>query len=332
MTTRRSIATALTLATLLAVPCVAPAIGAWDGPETGTLRIWNGQAGLSLRGSVGYLNGEARELVYSDLDGYRHQVSELIWDLRDLAMVGISGSAHFARRFHVRAAFWTAANEGGGQMEDYDWLMYEPDSPWTDYSLSDVDVTSASIVDLAFAVDIVSYKGFTLRGLAGYKQDYWAWSDYGVRHVYSSDPYSPGGFRDDVADEDGSTGIEYEQIFRVPYLGGELEFARGAWEANAYLKLSPIVTADDEDLHVHRHLLFEESFDGGTFVAAGVQVLRTFESGLYVAGAFDFQTIPEFDGDMTITDLDTGEVWSESDSAGISHFAYMLSLSLGYAF
>ena len=114
MTTRRSIATALSLATLLAVPCVAPAIGAWDGPETGTLRIWNGQAGLSLRGSVGYLNGEARELVYSDLDGYRHQVSELIWDLRDLAMVGISGSAHFARRFHVRAAFWTAASRAAG--------------------------------------------------------------------------------------------------------------------------------------------------------------------------------------------------------------------------
>jgi plasminogen activator len=329
MKMRCSLVAAAALFATLAPPPDARATGAMDGPEAGILT--NQWVSLSIRGSAGYLNGEARELVYSQIGGSQYKVSELIWDLDNLVMAGISGSAVVADRFHLRAGFWAAINEGSGQMEDYDWLMYEHDSPWTDWSLSDVDVTEASMFDINLAVDVVEFRGVTLRGMVGYKQDHWAWTDHGVRHVYSSDPFSPTGFRDEVAEDDRTTGIEYTQDFFIPYLGAEAEYRRGGLEVGLRVTYSPIVSADDEDLHVYRELLFEESFSNGTYFGVGLHALYAFESGFFVAGGIDYQVIPEFEGDMTVTDLSTGEVWNSSSSAGISHESYMLSLSVGFS-
>ncbi len=330
MKMRCSLVAAAALLTTVSPLREARAAGAMDGPEAGILT--NEWVSLSIRGSIGYLNGEARELVYGQAGAdSQYKVSELIWDLESLAMAGLSGSAVIADRFHLRAGFWTAISEGSGQMEDYDWLMYESGSPWTDWSLSDVDVTEATMFDINLAVDLYEHRGVTLRGLVGYKQDHWAWTDHGIRHIYSSDPFSPTGFRDEVAEDDYSTGIEYAQDFFIPYLGGEAEYRRGGLEVGLRVTYSPIVSAEDEDLHVYRELLFEESFSNGTFVGVGFHALYAFESGFFVAGGIDYQVIPEFEGDMTITDLSSGEVWDASSSAGISHESYMLSLSVGFS-
>ena len=217
-------------------------------------------------------------------------------------------------------------------MEDYDWLMYEQGSPWTDWSLSDVDVDSAYQVDVNASFDVVIADPLTLRILGGYKQDHWSWKDYGVRHIYSTDPATPGGFRDDVGEDHGETGIEYEQTFKIPYAGVEGELALAPWSLAAYLTYSPFVQATDRDRHLFRNIEFEEDFSGGDYIGAGIRCTYTFACRFYLAGAFDTQSIPEIIGDTTITDTTTGATGTSTDSAGIENQVSMISLAAGYTF
>ncbi|MBP7831181.1 MAG: omptin family outer membrane protease [Kiritimatiellae bacterium] len=272
---------------------------------------------FSLRGSVGFLQGEAGELVYEpELDNYK--LSELQWDLSGLVMGGavFSGAAG---KFGFNAGFWVAANKGDGEMKDYDWFV--PGMDWTDYSRSDVDVESGYSLDINANYLLVRRPQVGLRALVGYKRDYWEWTDYGREFVYSV--Y---GFRDYVGNFDGQNVIDYQQTFDIPYVGLNLDGRAGSLGWNAYALYSPIVSAEDKDHHILRELHFEESFDGGDFYAVGVSATYRITPQLFLSGAVDYQDIPEFQGDMTI--VESGETYE--DSAGISNNHVMFSLALGW--
>jgi outer membrane protease len=103
-------------------PCIA--LHASDSPD---IKTEEGKtAAFALRGSAGYLNGEARELVYDSDAGSRRKASELIWDLDSLYMVGAVASASICNWFNINVGIWTACNEGSGGMVDYDWILDTP--------------------------------------------------------------------------------------------------------------------------------------------------------------------------------------------------------------
>jgi outer membrane protease len=286
---------------------------------------------FAVQGSVGLLNGEANEHVYDyeTLDGSRRQLSRLDWDLKDVMMGGFNGSVRLMDKLTVNGGYWSALTQGsGGEMDDYDWL--EPTSgDWTHYSLSEVDVTEGYIFDLNVAWDLVNWEDLTGRVFAGYKQDGWSWEDSGVYLLYPEYGYVP-------QDLNGENLINYEQEFRIPYLGASADWTLGHFTFSGGLTYSPFVSATDWDEHVARSLYFEESFEGGDMFGFGLEARYAFTqgfwSGAFVSAALDYQMIDLIVGDMKVYDASTGDSGGEEDVAGIENEYLVLALGLGVHF
>ncbi len=310
-------------------PSAAPALQALEGP--GAAAVTGDVVSASFQLSLGWLNGRAHETVYDyPGGGGRNKCSELTWDLENVALLGGEAAVRILDRLRLNAGFWGALNRGHGRMDDYDWLLDEQGSPWTDWSLSDVDVTRAYIFDLNAAVEFLRVAPLGLRVMLGYKENRWAWEDRAIRYVYSSNPSKPGGFRDQAGELDGVNAINYEQTLRIPYagLGAALNIRR--LDFDVYCNYSPLVQAKDQDYHVLRDVWFEETFRNGNYFGAGARASYTFPRRVFLSLRFDYQLIPEIIGDT--------EIWgaegraSSSDDAGLDNQCWMLGLEGGYAF
>jgi outer membrane protease len=293
----------------------------------------NKSVAVSVQGSMGLLNGTAQENVYTGIGGRRYHLSELDWDIRNVVLAGAQVSVVLKNTVWLNAGLWGAATKGSGQMSDWDWQLEEFGSPWTDWSLSDVDLTRAWLLDLNAAVELTRFGKLGFRGIAGYKFNTWKWQDYGIRHIYSSNPSVPGGFRNDVADDPHNTAIIYEQNFHIPYLGMGLDYTAGRWVLEAYGLYSPYIFANDRDQHLLRNLDFEETFNkGGQYYGLGLRATWLFTEHAYLSAALDGQVIPEMIGDTTVTETDTGLRSTSRNTAGVSSQSWMLSLGLGGKF
>ena len=281
---------------------------------------------FAVQGSLGMLNGEANEHVYDHetADGSRRQLSRLDWDLKNVMMGGVNGSLRLLDRLTINGGYWRALSEGSdGEMEDYDWMDYDS-SDWTHYSLSEVDVTEGYIFDLNVAWDLVqNWNNLNARVLIGYKQDGWSWEDRGVYLLYPEYGYVP---------LYGENMINYEQEFRMPYLGTSADWTAGNFTLSGRLIWSPFVSAEDWDHHVARTLKFHETFEGGDMFGVGVEARYSFAKGLFVSAAVDYQMIDLIVGDMEYLDYSTGETGGEADIAGIENEYLGVSLGLGASF
>ncbi len=282
---------------------------------------------LSIKGSVLAVGGEAHEYVYAgsaqrDVPS-DYKVSELIWDISSLVMAGGTISAQFGESLRVNAGFWVGLNEGSGSMEDYDWLDASIDD-WTHFSESEVDIESAYSFDLNASLELFELGPFMVSGILGYKHDFWEWSDYGGTYIYSTF-----GFRDDVGSFGGENGIDYEQTFDIPYVGVQLATEGSGVRASGYLLYSPLVVAEDRDHHILRDLYFREEFDGGDYIAAGVDISIDLNDTFFISGAVDVQIIPEFTGDLYQREGRDGEEGMSPDGAGIENSVAAISISAG---
>jgi len=285
--------------------------------------------------SLGLANGKAKEHVY-DYDGpggARRQLSRLDWDIKNVVMGGGSLSARLMDKLTVNAGLWLALSKGGGEMEDYDWLgpVYGvPAELNTHYSLSDVDVTAGYILDLNVAWDLVQRNGLVARVMAGYKQNGWTWEDRIRYMVYIDDYFIP-----DYSYA-GDNGINYEQEFRIPYLGASADWMWNQFTFSGYLTWSPIVEATDWDEHVLRDTHYKETFTGGDMLGFGLEARYDFADGFF-KGAFataslDYQAVDLIVGDMEFYDASTGERGGGKNAAGIENEYLVISLGGGVRF
>ncbi len=316
------------VATALGVACVACyAMQATDAPGEGK------EAGISIssRASLCILNGTARETVYVHDKGYRHKLSELIWDLENLYFLGTVVSVELGNKYHVNAGLWIPLNEGSGQMEDFDRLFIVPGSPWTDWSLSNVDVTEAWMLDINGSLELARKYDVSLRAMLGYKYSHWAWEDSGVAFIYSTDPSTLDGFRDSVGTLDHTVAIEYEQSYGMPYVGLTAFFMHEQMSFSTYLTYSPFVWATDEDYHVLRETFFNGSFSAGNYIGLGFSSAYTLANNTFLAISLDMQFVPEISGNVTISDTESdADFWM--DGCAVEHESIMISLSAGKAF
>ena len=307
----------------LARPPSAPAVHA-SGPLPG-VTVGNDQLSFSVQGGLGMAQGESREVVY-DVDelGREFKLSELIWDIDSVVMAGGTLSVQIGPRYRVSASYWAAITEGSGQMDDYDWL-YGPDYPWTDYSLSDVEVRDTYAFDLNVAMELFREGSVAVSGVLGYRQDRWGWDDALVRYLYTDMD-----FRDSYGEGDGEAAISYEQEFRIPYIGVSAILTGRTMSAEAYFHYSPMVTAEDHDYHILRDTTFDVEADGGDYFGFGARLGYALTPALSAQVGAEWQVIPEMRGDTTINAPDgSGEI---SDSGGIENQWMLLSLSMGYTF
>lgn len=306
--------------------------------------------GVQLSG--GTLNGEAKEHVfdYETEDGSRRQLSRLDWDLKDVAMGGINASLrplvmvkgidlsdgltlNTVNGVTLNFGYWAALTEGSGEMDDYDW-MDTGSEDWTHYSLSEVDVTEGYLFDVNVAWDFIQWKDIlTGRVFAGYKQNGWTWEDHGQYLLYPEYDYVPQAL-------DGENMINYEQKFRMPYLGFGLDatFPIKPVELtiSGRLTYSPSVEATDWDDHLEREIHFKEEFEGGDMFGLGLDVRCAFTrgplDGVFIALAVDVQRIDLIVGDMEYYDASTDQYGGDEDVAGIENEYVAVSFGAGYRF
>jgi len=322
------------LALVLWVAVLLPVTG-WAAFQAGAIAGPKDGPGIPFAGqlSVGLLDGDAVEHVfdYSVFPGQRYQLSRLDWDLKSVVMGGGNLSARLLDKLTLNGGWWLALTEGSGEMDDYDWLIPELSPEWSDYSLSDVDVTEGYILDLNVAWDLVEWNGLTGRVFAGYKQNGWTWEDSGVYALYSE-----GGFRNSYYELGGENMIDYEQEFRIPYLGGSADWALGDFSVSGYLVWSPIVSATDWDDHLARDIHFKEEFEDGDLLGFGIEGRYEFTKGsfkgLFLTAALDYQKIDLIVGDMEYYDASTGERGGGDDAAGIENEYVIFSLGGGVKF
>jgi outer membrane protease len=313
-----------------------PIAGPKDGPAIpfaaqASMGLLNGDA---VEHVFGYYNMSPAEVFYLDLtSGTRYQISRLDWELKNVVMGGGSLSVRPLGKLTLNAGLWLALSKGGGEMEDYDWLgpLYGvPAEVNTHYSLSDVDVTEGYILDLNAAWDVYQRDNLTVRVAAGYKQNGWTWEDRIRYMVYIDDYFIP-----DFSHA-GDNGINYEQEFRIPYLGANADWAWNQFTFSGYLTWSPLVAATDWDEHVLTGVNYTESFEGGDLIGFGVEARYEFSagtfSGAFVTAALDYQAIDLIVGDMELYDTTTGESAAARNAAGIENEYLVISLGGGIRF
>ena len=282
--------------------------------------------------SFGLLNGEAKEHVYDyeTVDGSRRQLSRLDWDLKNIVMGGVQFSVRPIKRdvwdaLTVNFGFWNALTEGSGEMEDFDW-EYPNSEDYNLYSLSKVDVTDGYIFDLNAAWDVVEWKGLIVRGFLGYKQNGWSWEDQVQFGVYDGIYW----------DGQGENMINYEQEFRMPYLGASVDWTKGDFTVAGRLTYSPSVEATDWADPVWRDLHYTEEFEDGEMLGFGLDVRYAFSrgplQGAFLAAALDVQTIDLIVGDIEYYGAEIDGTVFEKNGAGIENSYTVFSLGGGYRF
>jgi plasminogen activator len=221
-------------------------------------------------------------------------------------------------------------------MVDRDWnypasvsAVLEPDDGnWTDESRHpDTSLDQGTILDLSMSVLALQTGPFSLRGVAGYKNDTWKWSARGGTYIYSTEYY---GARDASGSFPDVEVISYEQQYSIPYVGVGADWAKSAFRVEVHLLFSPFVSASDTDYHYLRGVLFEGDFSGGTYLGLGLSAGWEFAPRWSATLGVEYQSIPEITGDTRVSGAEGPGKFE--GGGGIAMHAASVALGAGYHF
>ncbi len=283
---------------------------------------------LSTRVGLGLANGEVNEYVFEPRLN-NHKVSQLIWDINNVVMGNLGFSAEYEKWFTVNADFWFGLTDGaGGEMEDYDWLIQGLD--WTHYSKSDVEVTSASIIDINANAVFFRYMSTTLSGIIGFKQDNFEFDAKGGTFIYSS--YY--GYRDLRGSLPPGVGVSYDQTLTSGYLGlGFSTIFSNNLELSGRFTYSPFVQGEATDHHHLRNLVTEdEGGNDGKLYGFDLSLAWFFTRHLSWNFSFSYQKYDTMQDDSTYHFNDEGRSFVFEEGSGMDQELKMLSTALTYTF
>ncbi|HKJ65104.1 MAG TPA: omptin family outer membrane protease [Desulfopila sp.] len=314
--------------TLVMLTCALAAepISAGDSAKgTTSIQIGTLQVEVTGRLGLGRIDGESKELVYNT-DGTI--LSELIWTLDNVYMINGGISVQPLSWLKFNADLWVAVNDGGGTMDDYDWLVSGMD--WTHWSHhEDVSLDRGIMFDINAQIPFYRLSGTVLSAFVGLKRDNWKWEAKGGTYIYS---YY--GFRDlSGSFPDGELAITYEQWWTVPYLGLGFESQLSNWILSGRLLASPFVQGEAEDMHHMRNLLFKDDFGTSSMWSVDFTTTYKFSPNWGISGAVKYQHYEEAKGSTTVINTLTGEQsYYGGDAAGADNEAVLAQLSLDYSF
>lgn len=325
-----------------AVPAPASALHATSAPP-GAAQGQLGGLGFALAGSFGQVGGTATELAYAYPRGDQFKLSELEWDIEDVAIAGIQGSAAIGSRLSLNLGFWWALNEGDGSMRDRDWDYLDDidqglvdvddisDDDWTHESNHPhMDVEEGTIFDANLSFRALQSGPFSVSAILGYKRENWQWSAWGGSFLYSVYGFRDyGGWFLDADGEDLHV-IDYEQEYRIPYVGVGATWQGSLVQVEAHVLASSMVDAEDHDYHVLRDLNFDAEFSEGNYVGLGLGVRWFFLPQWFAGANVEYEKIDGLTGDVTVTSREGSVVYR--NGSGIEMEAAALTFSAGYRF
>lgn len=286
--------------------------------------------GYEVRVETGILNGVAHELVYKDTAGTK--LSELIWNLEGVNLIGLGGSFSRSENFKINGDLYFNYQKETSTMEDYDWVL--PISNWTHWSYSPTETTTVYKFDLNYEYEIIM-NSISLSLLGGYRLDYYDWVAIGGNYIYSDK--NGGHFREYVGSwPDNQVGISYEQTFSTPYFGFISKWQGDKISLGTKLIYSPFVYATDKDIHHQREnggMVFEGVFENGNFFEIDAKGQIELFDNLVATLSYMYSKYLTNTGYYTGYYLGTGEeYYGGYGSVGLDNETSTISLGLTYKF
>jgi len=292
---------------------------------------------FSLGAFAGVAEGTGTETAFYYPYGKKFKLSELTWDIKDVAMAGARGSVGLGKRFRLNLEVSSALNGGSGQMVDRDWnytdgvsaFMTPDGSNWSDESRHpDTTLDKRIIVDQSLSAQAVQWGSLQVHGLVGFKSETLKWSARGGTFLYSTEDYGSRDFSGSFAP--GREVINYEQRFSIPYLGVAAGWVRPAFQVLANVRFSPAVFAQDIDNHVLRGVRFEGQFAMGTYVGVGLNATWMVAKHWSAVLGVEYQTIPQITGNVTITGAEGSGYLGDAGGIALNTLSY--TVGVGYRF
>lgn len=298
---------------------------------------------VNIHASISILNGESKELVYYTSGAATGQkLSELIWTFDNTTMLGGGLSISPLSWLTLNADAWMAVHKDSATMDDYDWLGASGgggnDRPvdWDHWSHhEDTKVDKAYMLDISAEINTYQNDNFLLKGIVGFKRDFFKWKSSGGTYTYSRNPlnsadaYAYRGYTGTIT----GLGITYQQEFNTPYLGIGSVWNSGRWQLDGRVIASAWVDVKDKDIHHLRDLTFIEEFEKGKMIAIDLGGSYKLTNNLSLGASYHYQDYSTVKGTTTvINNLTNASTFHGGESAGASHKSHMVSASLKYKF
>ncbi|MCK5201125.1 MAG: omptin family outer membrane protease, partial [Spirochaetales bacterium] len=170
----------------------------------------------SAGAGLSYLNGQFREIVYTNADSANPYLSELLWNLDNIFLLNITAGASNCP-WSLDISLGTAVTKGSGIMEDYDWGDYTI-TDWTNWSESLIFIDNSIFLDISSSYRYALNKFFSFPVKIGYKLNYLDWEDQLGEYIYKWDlengiPIDPWV----TGDAGGINAIDYKVIQNIFY-------------------------------------------------------------------------------------------------------------------
>lgn len=290
---------------------------------------------LELGASTGFLYGVSKELVYA-APGSDTLLSELDWAMEPLFYWGLRIDLRPARAlttgFVARLSLRSGLAGYAGTMTDTDWANY--DGVKTHFSAHDSYVEQALLADLHVGWNFPLGRALELRQYVGIGYMHFRWTARDGYLQYADYDSGTGQY-----DEWSSslpktsiygTGIGYEQLWFLPYLGAELAWiATGKWTLAGSLSVAPFAVCADQDDHYLRSLQFNETSSGGFAVEPRLEAALKLTDRTTLSFAGSYRFISGLRGDVTISDIGTNSAtYEEEDTAGVEYSVFDFGATL----
>ncbi|HDH86830.1 MAG TPA: omptin family outer membrane protease [Desulfobacteraceae bacterium] len=252
---------------------------------------------------------------------YHFSISELTFPL-DIWMISVEESKEFVKKnLKVSVGVKKTYTRDAGKMEDSDWLTSTNPSQLDVYSQSD-----AYLDALILGINI-SHRFF--------ERPHWSFIA-GVGYIYQNFDYecklnrqwSPSGLSGYDYTGTGSVDLTYELTYSIPYIEiGTQYIFTNKWSLVTSLGYSPIVHAEDLDVHVLRAKVSEGDCDGDAILFS-LKGRCNVSRSWFFALQLDYTYIKTDGRQKQYTD----GAWSATIDQEITSEQLFGALSAGYAF
>jgi outer membrane protease len=282
---------------------------------------------FSIGTNSSVINGESKEIVYSQ----GKTLSELIWRLPNVVLVGTDIKADISNLFFVNYSLQSNILKQSSTMDDYDW-MSSTTSDWTHHSNHpNTTVDSVLMQDLSIALRSFKFGNYNIYLNYGIKNNYFSWYSKGGTYIYSnSDGSNFRGYTGSFAQN--SLGITYQQIFYSKYAGLSFDYMLNNLKLTAKYGFSLSSQVSDTDIHHMRGLQFDDSFSGNTLSFIQTILHYHIRPHLSLSLNANLTNYALMVGDITMITLSKGSEVTYRNSAGISHTSYEFGLGINYKF
>ena len=258
-------------------------------------------------------------------------ISELEFPL-DVWMVSVEGSKEFAEKWKMSVGVKKNITTDAGKMKDSDWGAYFLDGyAWAEkdtldiYSESDAEL-DALIMDIDLRYRFYEKPSWAFFAGLGYIHQNFDYEISNLDQWYPSSTYYFGA--DLPHDYVSGKVLTYEITYSIPYIEIGLQ---GTFKQNfsveTSLGYSPIVEAEDEDVHILRDRVSKADCEGDAILFS-LRARFDFSKNWLVMAEFDYTKI-EADGTSRTY---VGGAYSHTIDQEITSEQIFAGLSVGYAF